>query len=390
MSATPIPRSLSMAFSSLRDLSIIASPPAKRLSVKTFVKEYDTNIIREAVTRETIRGGQVFYLYNNVATILKKKDIIQEIFPRLRIAVAHGQMSEKEIQKIMFDFKHNKYHILICTTIIETGIDIPNANTLIIENANNLGLAQLHQIRGRVGRSHHQAYAYMLTPSELGITRDAVKRLEAIGSTESLGGGFTLANHDLEIRGAGEILGKEQSGNINGIGLNLYMELLDKTIENLKAGKEVDIEKIVNSQICEVELNIPSLIPDYYIYDVNTRLNVYKRISQANHDDLISIKIELIDRFGKLPVEVLYLLKTAHIRLDAIRLGIAQIKMFATFGKVVFAEPEKVDLQKLIKLIQTRSSDFRLTKDHDLQITKATKTAEQRIEFMERFLNELK
>ena len=390
MSATPIPRSLSMAFSSLRDLSIIASPPAKRLSVKTFIKEYDTNIIREAVTRETIRGGQVFYLYNNVDTILKKKEIIQEIFPRLRIAVAHGQMSEKEIQKIMFDFKHNKYHILICTTIIETGIDIPNANTLIIENANNLGLAQLHQIRGRVGRSHHQAYAYMLTPSELGITRDAVKRLEAIGSTESLGGGFTLANYDLEIRGAGEILGKEQSGNINGIGLNLYMELLDKTIENLKTGKVVDIEKIVNSQTCEVELNIPTIIPDYYIYDVNTRLNVYKRISQATHDDLIGIKIELIDRFGKLPVEVLYLLKTAHIRLDAIKLGIAQIKMFATSGKVVFAEPEKVDLQKIIKLIQSKSSEFRLTKDHDLQITKATKTAEQRIEFVERFLNGLK
>ena len=390
MSATPIPRSLSMAFSSLRDLSIIASPPAKRLSVKTFVKEYDTSIIREAVTRETIRGGQVFYLYNNVDTILKKKEIIQEIFPRLRIAVAHGQMSEKEIQKIMFDFKHNKYHILICTTIIETGIDIPNANTLIIENANNLGLAQLHQIRGRVGRSHHQAYAYMLTPSELGITRDAVKRLEAIGSTESLGGGFTLANHDLEIRGAGEILGKEQSGNINGIGLNLYMELLDKTIENLKTGKEVDIEKIVNSQTCEVELNIPSLIPDYYIYDVNTRLNVYKRISKATHDDLIAIKIELIDRFGKLPIEVLYLLKTAHIRLNAINFGIAQIKMFATSGKVVFTEPEKIDLQKLIKLIQSKSREFRLTKEHDLQITKTTKTAEQRIEFVENFLKGLK
>ena len=298
-------------------------------------------------------------------------------------------MSEKEIQKIMFDFKHNKYHMLICTTIIETGIDIPNANTLIIENANNLGLVQLHQILGRVGRSHHQAYAYLLTPSELGITRDAVKRLETISSTESLGGGFTLANHDLKIRGAGEILGKEQSGNINGIGLNLYMELLEKTIENLKIGKEVDIEKIMNTQACEVELNIPTIIPDHYIYDVNTRLNVYKRITKANHDDLISIKIELIDRFGKVPVEVMYLLKTAHIRLDAALFGIAQIKMFATSGKVVFAEPEKVDLQKLIKLIQSKSSEFRLTKDHDLQITKATKTADQRIEFVESFLKGL-
>ena len=389
MSATPIPRSLSMAFSALRDLSIIASAPAKRLSVKTFVKEYDVAIIREAVSRETIRGGQVFYLYNNVETIEKKKEIIQELFPRLRVAVAHGQMSEKEIQKIMFDFKHNKYHILLCTTIIETGIDIPNANTLIIENANNLGLGQLHQIRGRVGRSHHQAYAYLLTP-EFGITKDATKRLKAIGSTESLGGGFTLANHDLEIRGAGEILGKEQSGNINGIGLNLYMELLEKTIDNLKTGKKLDVEQIVNSNTCEVELNIPTLIPDHYIYDVNTRLNVYKRISKADHQELINIKIELIDRFGRLPVEVLYLLKTSHLRLDALELSIAQIKMFATTGKVVFAEPEKIDIQKLIKLIQSKSSDFRLTKDHDLQITKAMKTAEQRIDFIESFLKALK
>lgn len=226
----------------------------------------------------------------------------------------------------MFDFKHNKYHILLCTTIIETGIDIPNANTLIIEDANNLGLAQLHQLRGRVGRSHHQAYAYMLIPNEASITKDALKRLEAISNTESLGGGFTLANHDLEIRGAGEILGEEQSGNIDGIGLNLYMDLLDKTIANLRAGKELNIEEVINSTVCEVELNIPTLIPDYYIYDVNTRLNIYKRISKASHQDLVNIKIELIDRFGKLPLEVLYLLKVAHIKIDAIALGISQIK----------------------------------------------------------------
>lgn len=389
MSATPIPRSLSMAFSALRDLSIIASPPAKRLSVKTFVKEYDNNIIREAVSRETIRGGQIFYLYNKVETIQKKKEILQDLFPRLRIAIAHGQMSEKEIQKIMFDFKHNKYHILLCTTIIETGIDIPNANTLIIENANNLGLAQLHQLRGRVGRAHHQAYAYMLIPSEASITKDAVKRLEAISSTESLGGGFTLANHDLEIRGAGEILGKEQSGNIDGIGLNLYMDLLDKTIANLKAGKELNIEEAINSTVCEVELNIPTLIPDYYIHDVNTRLNIYKRISKANHQNLINIKIELIDRFGRLPVEVIYLLKVAHIKIDAINIGIGQIKMFASSGKINFANTAKFDPQKLIKLIQSQPADFRLTKEQDLLITKATKTAEQRIEFIENFLKKI-
>ncbi|KEI35895.1 transcription-repair coupling factor [Francisella sp. W12-1067] len=386
MSATPIPRSLSMAFSALRDLSIIASPPAKRLSVKTFVKEYDTSIIREAVTRETIRGGQVFYLYNKVETIQKKKEFLQEIFPRLKIAIAHGQMSEKEIQKVMFDFKHNRYHILLCTTIIETGIDISNANTLIIENANNLGLAQLHQLRGRVGRSHHQAYAYLLIPNELAITKDATKRLEAISSTESLGGGFTLANHDLEIRGAGEILGKEQSGNIDGIGLNLYMELLDKTINNLKAGKKLDIQEIVNSTTCDIELNIPLLIPDYYVNDVNTRLNIYKRISKADHKQLINIKIELIDRFGKLPLEVLYLLKVAHLKLDAIDLGIAQIKMFASSGKIVFSDSTKFELQKLIKIIQSSPMDFRLSKDQDLLITKTTKTAEQRIEFIEKFL----
>ena len=389
MSATPIPRSLSMAFSALRDLSIIASAPAKRLSVKTFVKEYDSNIIREAVARETIRGGQIFYLYNKVETIEKKKEILQEIFPRLRIAIAHGQMSEKEIQKVMFDFKHNKYHILLCTTIIETGIDIPNANTLIIENANNFGLAQLHQLRGRVGRSHHQAYAYLLVPDKFSITKDAIKRLEAINTTESLGGGFTLANHDLEIRGAGEILGKEQSGNVNTIGLNLYMELLDKTIAGLKSGKKLAIEDITNSSICEIELNIPTLIPDYYIYDVNTRLNVYKRIAKANHKELVNIKIELIDRFGKLPLEVLYLLKVSHIRLDAISLGITQIKLFATTGKITFSQPPKFEPMKLIKLIQSQSADFKLNKDHNLLITKSTKTAEQRIEFIEDFLKKL-
>ncbi|NDS86346.1 transcription-repair coupling factor [Francisella tularensis subsp. holarctica] len=389
MSATPIPRSLSMAFSALRDLSIIASPPAKRLSVKTFVKEYDNNIIREAVSRETIRGGQIFYLYNKVETIQKKKEILQELFPRLRIAIAHGQMSEKEIQKVMFDFKHNKYHILLCTTIIETGIDIPNANTLIIEDANNLGLAQLHQLRGRVGRSHHQAYAYMLIPNKASITKDALKRLEAISNTESLGGGFTLANHDLEIRGAGEILGEEQSGNIDGIGLNLYMDLLDKTIANLRAGKELNIEEVINSTVCEVELNIPTLIPDYYIYDVNTRLNIYKRISKASHQDLVNIKIELIDRFSKLPLEVLYLLKVAHIKIDAIALGISQIKMFATSGKIIFSNNTKFEPQKLIKLIQSQPSDFRLTKEHDLIITKVTKTAEQKIEFIENFLKKI-
>ncbi|BCD90958.1 transcription-repair-coupling factor [Francisella halioticida] len=389
MSATPIPRSLSMTFSALRDLSIIASPPAKRLSVKTFVKEYDNNIIREAVSRETIRGGQIFYLYNKVETIQKKKEILQELFPRLRIAIAHGQMSEREIQKIMFNFKHNKYHILLCTTIIETGIDIPNANTLIIENANNLGLAQLHQLRGRVGRAHHQAYAYMLIPNEASITRDAVKRLEAIGRTESLGGGFTLANHDLEIRGAGEILGKEQSGNINGIGLNLYMDLLDKTIANLKAGKKLNIEEVINSTVCEVELNIPILIPDYYIYDVNSRLNIYKRISKADHKDLINIKIELIDRFGRLPVEVIYLLKVAHMKIDAISLGISQIKMFSTSGKISFSDTTKFEPQKIIKLIQSQPADFRLTKEQDLLITKITKTAEQRIEFIESFLKKV-
>ena len=389
MSATPIPRSLSMAFSSLRDMSIIASPPAKRLSVKTFVKEYDKSIVREAVLRETMRGGQIFYLYNHVDSIQMKKEALQELFPQYRIAVAHGQMSEREIQKIMFDFKHNKYHILLCTTIIETGIDIPNANTLIIEKANNFGLAQLHQLRGRVGRSHHQAYAYMLIPDENAITKDARKRLEAIGSTESLGGGFALANHDLEIRGAGEILGSEQSGNINGIGLNLYMELLDKTIANIRQGKELNIEELITSDTCEIELNIPTLITDNYISDVNTRLNIYKRISKANQNQLIEIKIELIDRFGLLPLEVQYLLKTAHIRLMAMDIGIKQIKMFATSGEIEFITPLKIEPIKLIQVIQSKPMDFKLTKDQDLIITKKTKTAEERINFVEEFLKML-
>ena len=390
MSATPIPRSLSMAFSALRDISIIASAPAKRLSVKTFVKEYSLNIIHEAILRETIRGGQVFYLHNKVETILTKKQFLEENFPQYRIAVAHGKMSEAEIQKVMFDFKQNKYHILLCTTIIETGVDIPNANTIIIENANNLGLAQLHQIRGRVGRSHHQAYAYMLISDENQITKDAKRRLNAIDSTDSLGGGLTIANHDLEIRGSGEILGKEQSGHINSIGLNLYMELLDKAVKNIKNGINLDENNLLECNNVDIQLNIPAILPKEYISDVNTRINIYKRIANANHQQLTDIKIELIDRFGLLPLEVHYLLRVTKIKLYAIELGIKQIKIFTTNGKIEFIQPLKFNPMNLIKTIQKTPKYFRLSKEQNLTITKKMLTAEQRLDFIESFIKNIK
>jgi transcription-repair coupling factor (superfamily II helicase) len=288
MTATPIPRTLNMAFSSIRDLSIIATPPALRRSVKTFVHEYNTKIIEEAVYRETLRGGQVYFLHNNVKTILKKSEHLEQIFPNLNIACAHGQMREKDLESIMYKFQKNDYQILVCTTIIETGIDIPNANTIIIERSDNFGLAQLHQLRGRVGRSPHQAYAYLLTPPFLSLKKDAIKRLNALKDNESLGAGFILANHDLEIRGAGELLGKEQSGNIEGIGFNLYIELLNKTTTALKAGKtidNIDFKEII--QTTEIELRIPALIPNSYIYDVHTRLTFYKRISSATTSTIL-------------------------------------------------------------------------------------------------------
>lgn len=247
LTATPIPRTLNMAMSGMRDLSIIATPPARRLAVKTFVREYDALVVREAILRETLRGGQVYYLFNDVENIQKAADKLAELVPEARIAIGHGQMRERELERVMNDFHHQRFNVLVCTTIIETGIDIPTANTIIIERADHFGLAQLHQLRGRVGRSHHQAYAWLLTPHPKAMTTDAQKRLEAIASLEDLGAGFALATHDLEIRGAGELLGEDQSGQMETIGFSLYMELLENAVDALKAGREPSLEDLISS-----------------------------------------------------------------------------------------------------------------------------------------------
>ncbi|MCF6807085.1 transcription-repair coupling factor [Thiotrichales bacterium 19S9-12] len=391
MTATPIPRTLNMALSSIRDLSIIATPPAKRLSVNTFIREDTPSVIREAITRETLRGGQVYYLHNKVETIFQKAEKLQQLFPNLKVATAHGQMRERQLEQIMFDFQHKRYHILVCTTIIETGIDIPNANTIIIDRADHFGLAQLHQLRGRVGRSHHQAYAYLLIPPWKLLTKDAQKRLEAISDHKSLGAGFILANHDLEIRGAGELLGKEQSGNIEGIGFSLYLELLNRTVEILKEGKEVnEIDFNLISNRLEIELRIPSLIPDDYIPDVHTRLSLYKRIaSSSSHQALNDIKIEMIDRFGLLPQATKNLFDIAHLKLQAQPLGIETIQINRSGGRIQFSEPFQFDPIKLIQYVQKSPNDFKLSQQGKLTVKKSLLEAQERIDFIEKLIKAL-
>ena len=301
MTATPIPRSLNMALGSLRELSIIASPPAKRTAIQTFVDEWDNETIKEACSRELHRGGQIFVVHNDIDTIDNMAESLRDMMPNLNVRIAHGQMPSKELEQIMADFYHQRFQLLVCTTIIETGIDIPSANTMIINNAQNFGLAQLHQLRGRVGRSHHKAYAYLVIKSHQSLTNDAKKRLDAIASLEELGAGFMLANHDLEIRGAGDLLGENQSGKISEIGFNLYHDLLKRTIQAIKNNTKFDINDAIIEEI-EINSGIACIIPETYLSDVHERLILYKRIASAKDDDeLKELKIEMIDRFGLTP-----------------------------------------------------------------------------------------
>ena len=369
LTATPIPRTLNMAMSGIRDLSIIATPPARRMAVKTLISEWDRSLLREALLRELQRGGQVFFLHNEVKTIDRIAREVQELAPQARLAVAHGQMAERDLEKVMLDFYRQRFNILVCTTIIESGIDVPTANTIIINRADRFGLAQLHQLRGRVGRSHHRAYAYLIVPERRSMTPDARKRLEAIASLEELGAGFTLSTHDLEIRGAGELLGAEQSGQINQVGFSLYSDMLARAVDALRKGEEPDLEDPVHRGI-EIELHVPALIPESYIADVQTRLTLYKRIASArNPSALRELQVEMIDRFGLLPDAIKALFEIAELRLVAERLGIIKLDFGPHGGRVEFSEQSTADPAALIRLIQERSLDFQMRGPEKLRIT---------------------
>lgn len=389
MTATPIPRTLNMAMAGIRDISLIATPPAKRLAIKTFWQEKKDSVIREALLREILRGGQVFFLHNNVQTIDRICQDLQTLVPEAKIRSAHGQMRERELERVMSDFYHHRFNVLVCTTIIETGIDIPTANTIIIDRADKFGLAQLHQLRGRVGRSHHQAYAYLLTPDEKLLTTDAVKRLEAIVSLEDLGAGFTLATHDLEIRGAGELLGEDQSGNMHAIGFNLFMEMLDRAVNDLKEGKIPELSAPMH-QGPEIDLRISAIIPDDYIADIHNRLIMYKRIANAKTtEQLHDLQIELIDRFGLLPQPVKYLLLITELKLKADRLGIQKISAGAQQGKIDFSEKPAIDAGALISLIQVHAKRYQMEGPQRLRFTLDSTTSEDRIFEISSLLNKL-
>ncbi|NHO68052.1 transcription-repair coupling factor [Aestuariicella hydrocarbonica] len=389
LTATPIPRTLNMAMSGIRDLSIIATPPAKRLSVKTFVRQHDSNMVKEAVLREILRGGQVYYLHNEVKTIDKAARELEELIPEARVIVGHGQMRERQLEQVMSDFYHKRFNVLVCTTIIETGIDVPNANTIIIDRADKFGLAQLHQLRGRVGRSHHQAYAYLLTPHPKSMTGDAQKRLDAIAQTTDLGAGFTLATHDMEIRGAGELLGDEQSGQMQAVGFTLYMEMLDRAVKAIKEGRTPNIEDALDTGI-DINLRIPALIPNDYLPDVHTRLMMYKRIANAETDDqLRELQVEMIDRFGLLPEATKSLFRISSLKLKAETLGIKKLEAGAQGGRVEFGSVTQVDPLTIVKMVQTQPQKYRLEGASHLKFSLDMDNNDTRIQRVTELLQQL-
>lgn len=390
LTATPIPRTLNMALAGIRDLSIIATAPAKRLSVKTFVHEYQQSLIQEAIQREILRGGQVYFLHNDVSTIEKMAQEITALVQEARVTVAHGQMHERDLERTMSEFYHRHFNVLVCSTIIESGIDIPTANTIIINRADKFGLAQLHQLRGRVGRSHHQAYAYLLAPPRNALTADASKRLEAIAKLDDLGIGFTLATHDLEIRGAGELLGEEQSGDMQELGFTLYMELLTRAVTALKNGEEPDLEQTLLNHGSEVDLRVSALIPDDYLNDVQLRLQFYKRIASATTvAELDDIQVEMIDRFGLLPDATKNIFAIAELKFKANALGITKIEAGEQGGKLEFNQQPNVKPETIIKLIQTEAKKFRLDGPTKLRFTLETHAPAARINLIHALLDRL-
>ncbi|MDR2959583.1 MAG: transcription-repair coupling factor [Stenotrophomonas sp.] len=369
LTATPIPRTLNMAMAGLRDLSIIATPPPNRLAVQTFITQWDNALLREAFQRELSRGGQLYFLHNDVESIGRMQRELSELVPEARIGIAHGQMPERELEKVMLDFQKQRFNVLLSTTIIESGIDIPNANTIIINRADRFGLAQLHQLRGRVGRSHHRAYAYLVAPDRRSITPDAEKRLEAIASMDELGAGFTLATHDLEIRGAGELLGEDQSGQMAEVGFSLYTELLERAVRSIKQGKLPDLDAGEEVRGAEVELHVPALIPEDYLPDVHTRLTLYKRISSARDSDALrELQVEMIDRFGLLPDAAKHLFAIAELKLNASRLGIRKLDLGENGGRIVFESKPDIDPMAVIQLIQKQPNLYAMEGPDKLRI----------------------
>jgi transcription-repair coupling factor (superfamily II helicase) len=389
LTATPIPRTLNLALGGLREMSLITTPPAERLAVKTFVSEWNDVMIREACLREIKRGGQVYFIHNRVSDIERVRQQLATLVPEANIRIGHGQLPERELEQVMFDFYHRRFNILLCTTIVESGLDVPTANTIIINRADRFGLAQLHQLRGRVGRSHHRAYAYLVAPPKVAMTPDAQKRLEAIDSLEDLGSGFTLATHDLEIRGAGELLGDTQSGQIQEIGFSLYTELLGRAVDSLRAGEEPDLTTPLNSG-AEINLHVASLLPDDYMPDVHLRLMIYKRISSSTTDEeLRDLQVELIDRFGLLPDPARNFMRMAAMKLRARTLGIEKIDAADSGGYLIFAQQSHIDPVALVQLVQNDGKTYRLQGTHRLQFRLDLSDIEKRFRTIEKLLTNL-
>ena len=377
LTATPIPRTLGMALEGLRDMSVIATAPQRRLAIKTFVRTESNGVIREAVLRELKRGGQVYFLHNEVDTIQNRKERLEEILPEARIAIAHGQMPERELERVMRDFVAQRYNLLLCSTIIETGIDVPTANTIVMARADKFGLAQLHQLRGRVGRSHHQAYAYLMVPDVEGLTKQAGQRLEAIQQMEELGSGFYLAMHDLEIRGTGEVLGENQSGNMMEIGFQLYNEMLSEAVRCLKAGIEPDLMAPTNVTT-EINLHSPALLPNDYCGDVHLRLSFYKKLATAKTTDQIDTLLEeIVDRFGKLPHQAQTLLDVHRLRVLAKDYGVVKVDAAPGVINISFKPNPPVDPMSIIQLIQ-KNRHIKLTGNDKLRIERDLPEAKDR------------
>ena len=379
LTATPIPRTMALSLEGIRDFSVIATAPQRRLAIKTFVRQETASLIREACLRELRRGGQIYFLHNEVETIDNRRARLAELVPEARIEIAHGQMPERELERVMRDFYQQRFNVLLCTTIIETGIDVPSANTIIIHRADRFGLAQLHQLRGRVGRSHHQAYAYLMIPDPEALTRNAEKRLEAIQNLEELGSGFYLAMHDLEIRGAGEVLGESQSGNMQEVGFDLYTQMLNAAVRALRSGREPDLLAPLQA-VTEINLHVPALLPPDYVNDVHQRLSLYKKLASGDDDDaLLSMQEELIDRYGKLPEAAHALIETHRLRLVAERLGVRKIDASGELIVLTFVPNAPIEPARLIALLQ-RERNMRLAGPQKLRIEVKTVSLETRLQ----------